>query len=285
MAFQPFGYKFELLSPSTPCDVKAAIRSRKKGWLEQKNGARGWIIGPVLCLWFSAFDRYGPMLFGLITQGYDGTRVHGRAGSDLNGVMMFSLLLPLMAWIVFTMIADGSVSARELVVFALVFLIGGPLMYWSAHKDRRDAEPLVRFLRDAITAGGQALRAKSATVDISPALSLDIAGETCEQPLTPAMIHDALLNAGARTSVILASGPESYIQTVFRDGSYIVEMRKGGSHYHFKAVRRPTAMSLSENDSVMHFNFEEVCEAFMAYATGSPTPHFLKWEPMRLADL
>ena len=127
MAFQPFGYRFEVRSPSLPSDAKAAIRSRKKAWFDPKSGARGWVAGPFICLWFSAFDKHGPMLFGMITQDNMGTRVRGRAGSDLNGVLMFSLLIPLMAFLTVKLAEDGATSIGQWLVFAVVFLVGGPL--------------------------------------------------------------------------------------------------------------------------------------------------------------
>lgn len=150
MEFQPFGFSFEISSNLPPAKAKAAIRSKKTNLFDAKSGARGWIAGPFLCLWFSAFDRYGPMLFGLISSDNSGTRVRGRAGSDLNGVLMFTLLIPLMALIVFEMISGGQATGQQLAVIGLVFLVGGPLIYWSAHKERKDAEPLVRFLRKTL---------------------------------------------------------------------------------------------------------------------------------------
>lgn len=281
MAFQPFGYRFEIKSPSRPADVKTAIRSRLKGLLDPKNGARGWIAGPFVCLWFSAFDKYGPMLFGLISEDDLGTQVHGRAGSDLNGVVMFSLLIPLMVFLTFKLISDGA-PVRQLLVFAVVFLVGGPLLYWSAHKDRRQAEPLVRFLRDATTTSGRSLRAKSAAATISKRFTLNLGGNPAAAA-TPDAIHDALLAVGAGDFVILESGPETYIQTASCDGGYILETREGDSQRHFQAVRRSrTPIEASGSNSV--FTFEEVREAFMAYATEAPIPHFLVWERMHLGD-
>ena len=54
MTFQPFGYRFEITSELTPTEAKAAIRSKKTTVFDVKNGARGWIVGPFICLWFSA---------------------------------------------------------------------------------------------------------------------------------------------------------------------------------------------------------------------------------------
>ncbi len=129
MGFQPFGYRFEISSSLTPAETKAAIRSKKTNIFDAKNGARGWIAGPFICLWFSGLDSHGPMLFGLISADNFGTRVHGRAGSDLNGVLMFTFLILLMVWLVFMMISEGQAAGGQLLVTALVFLVGGPLIY------------------------------------------------------------------------------------------------------------------------------------------------------------
>lgn len=182
MGFQPFGYRFEVSSILTPADAKAAIRSKKTSIFDAKNGARGWIAGPFICLWFSAFDRYGPMLFGLISADNFGTRVHGRAGSDLNGVAMFTLMIPLMAWLVIKMISEGQASGRQLLVIALVFLVGGPLIYWWAHKERTDAEPLVRFLRNALTQSTAPSRSMIVTPKIPEGMRLILNGDYLEGP-------------------------------------------------------------------------------------------------------
>ena len=110
MAFQPLGYRFEITSPLSLQEAKRRIRLRKMGWLDPKNGARGWIIGPVLCLWLSAFDRHGPMVVARMKHDGMKTKVVGRAGADLNGTALFALLAPLMAWLTFQMARHGQGS-------------------------------------------------------------------------------------------------------------------------------------------------------------------------------
>ena len=278
MAYQPFGYRFDVRSPTQPSEVRAAIRSRKKQWFDPKDGARGWIVGPFICLWFSAFDRYGPMLFGRISLDGFETRITGRAGSDLNGLAMVCVLLPLMAWLFYQMLADGTSTTKQIII------IGGftalPLLvFWTSHMFRRDAEPLVRFLGDAVTPSGRALRKKSDTSTISKAFSLDVGGESREGSVTPDAIHDALLGIGAGDFVILASAPETYLQTAFRDGGYILERRDGDAQRHLRARRRAVP-SARRSDAI--FSFEEVRETFMAYASEAPMPPFVVWEPMQL---
>lgn len=274
MAFQPFGYRFELKSPSQPSEVKAVIRSRKKQWFEVKNGARGWIVGSFICLWFSAFNRHGPMLFGRITRDGFGTRISGRAGSNLNGLAMVCVLLPLAAWLFYQALGEGTYTTKQVVIVG--GLMAFPLLgFWTSHMFRREAEPLVRFLRDAVTPSGRTLRGRSAMATISKAFSIDVGGEVREGPVTPDAIHDALLEIGADDFVILGSAPETYIQTAFLDGGYIIEKRDGGAQKHFRAQRR--AVTVTESSDAA-FSFEEVLEAFMAYASEGPMPPIVTWE-------
>ena len=281
MAFQPFGYRFEVKTLSSVPDVKAAIRSRKKRWLEAKSGARGWIIGPFICLWFSAFDRYGPMLFGRISRADIGTKITGRAGSDLNGLAVFTLMLPLIPLLLYEIVSAGEYTPDQfIIVGGLILLI--PLMFWFSHKDRRQAEPLVRFLRDTVTIRDRKLRANPPVLAVPETVTLNAGGELHDGPVTWDALHDALLNIGSGDFAILEAAPERYIQTAFRDGGYVVEMRDGGARRHFEATRRDAAPSTA-NEAASIFTFEEVREAFIAFATGAPMPPFLLWKPMQLA--
>jgi hypothetical protein len=150
LRFLPLGYRFEVVSPMSKGEAIAAIRKRKKGWLVPKRGARGWIVGPFICLWWSATDQYGPMVLARIETDGFGTKIVGRAGADLNGTLMFLLLAPIMAWITFKMAEQGQGSLRLYLVIGIVFGLGLPLTLWINHKDRRDADPLVNFIRKTI---------------------------------------------------------------------------------------------------------------------------------------
>jgi hypothetical protein len=277
--FQPFGYWFEVQSPCSPSAVKAAIRARKKTWLDPKKGARGWIVGPFICLWFSALDRYGPMLFAKISPADVGTRVAGRAGSDLNGLALYTLLLPVFAVIIYQVVSTGEWTSGQVGLFGGLILLS-PLIYWSSHKGRREAEPLVRFIRDSVTGSVPTGSAKTSAVTVPAAFTMDVGGEEYGGPVTPEAIHDALLNVGLGDFVILQEAPERYIQTAFRDGGYLLEKRDGDSQRHFEGFRRNVAPA-DASDSLSIFSFEEVHEAFISYATGAQVPHFLLWKPMR----
>lgn len=145
MAFQPLGERFEIRSPLAPAEARAAIRTQWRGWFAQAEGPRGWIIGPFLCLWNSAFNRYGPLALARIgADASGGTRITGRAGSDLNGTLFLLVLIAVMLAMVAQMIAEGA-GRFALVVGVLASLF--PLSLWLANKDRHDDRPLVAFLR------------------------------------------------------------------------------------------------------------------------------------------
>lgn len=279
MAFQPFGYKFEVTSPSRTTDVKAIIRERKKGWFDPKNGTRGWICGPFICLWLSAFDRYGPMLFGLIRDDGFGTRISGRAGSDLNGLISTVCLLPLLVFILVEMLTADQFEWNNIAIIGgIIFL--ALLCFWWAHQERRQAEPLVRFLRDTLTVGDRSRRALSEKDSISEGMTLNVGGQTSGETASAMAIHAALLDLAERDFVILEDGPENYIQTMSQNGSFVVEMRRGPGQ-HFQATRRNVAAT---DRTRFHFTFEEARAAFMAFGSGTAAPSMLVWLPMSLPD-
>jgi hypothetical protein len=279
MAFQPFGYRFEIRSQSAPSEVKAIIRSHKKDWFDPKKGARGWIAGPFICLWSSGFDRYGPMLFGRISRDNRGTRISGRAGSDLNGLVMLMILIPVLLLVFCQMIFDDSYAFKDIAIIGVLIAIG-PLVLWMSHKDRHAADPLVRFLRDNATGTGRSLRKKATKIRISRPLSIISDGKNDENPATTDSIYDTLLGTGAGDFVVLALDAENYIQTASQGGGYILEMREGNHQRHYRAARRGMASSSDANSGYI-FTFKEVQAAFMAYSSDAPMPGFLGWEIMQ----
>ena len=278
MPFQPFGYPFEVNTQMPTSKVKALIRTRKKRWLDPKNGPRGWIAGPFICLWMSVFDRYGPMLIGRISQDSFGTRITGRAGSDLNGMAALALWLPLMVFVTYIASRAHQMSLRGLIVIGIIIVLS-PLAFWFSDKDKKQAEPLVRFVRNAITPSGQSLRASLASANIKPDMSLTESGQESRDAMTGQRIYNALQNAGLGDSVIISSGAETYLQTLLQADGFVIERRDGDRMHHFKAVRRGGDVKLREI-----FTFEETLAAMIAYGSGSVVPETIGWEPMELPE-
>lgn len=276
MVFQPFGFHFEVSSTSSPAEVKSSIRSKCRRFFDPKNGARGWIVGPLICLWFSAFDKHGPMLFGIISQDINGTRIRGRAGSDINGVLAFTLFIPIMLCVGVAMSLDQAAWLGQWNILGFVFLVGGALIYWIAHKDRRDAEPLVRFLKNALLVKKSA-EMRSIQQQMRNGLTLLVNGEISSIPLSREIIKEALLCTGADDFIVLEESPEYYIQTIGQSGGYVVEMRKGCDSLHFAAIRRHSSQSLKNFDIL---TFDEAMVLFTAYASATEIPASFSWAPI-----
>jgi hypothetical protein len=215
------------------------------------------------------------MLLGWISRNTWGTRIAGRAGSDLNGVLLLVALTPFMVFGLSMMPLTGGVAfVAGFWVFICVTVL------WAKHAFRREAEPLVRFLRDAAEASSSRQAQPPAGASFS-GLVLTVSGEDHAGDVTPDTIHEALLGIGRDGSAVLASAPEIYLQTAWQDGGFIMEMRDGGEARHFRAARSERPLEPKDR-SRLTFTFEEVLAVFIAYASGTPMPASVAWEPMRL---
>jgi hypothetical protein len=283
MAFQPFGYRFHIRSASSVSEVRQAIRSRKTSWTDPQSGARGWIAGTFICLWFRPFDRYGPMLVGRISRDDLGTKVTGRAGSDLNGLATHTILVVLLTLLLVWAISGGDYRPSYL-VFTLILILSAPIVFWLGHKDRREAEPLVRFLRDATGSVDEKRRAGSRLPRFSKRLSINVSGKTQPDQATVESTRDALLRIGPADLLTLEVDAQAYIQTAVRDGGYMLEMRDGNRLRHYRARRRGLLPAALAGCTDRIFSFDETLEVLIAYGSDIAMPHFVNWEPMRLPD-
>ena len=80
-----------------------------------------------------------------------GSRIRGRAGADINGLVMYLLIVPLLLVILYQIDRTAGATTGQIVVIGGLAL-AAPLFLWWAHKARREAEPLVRFLRKSLNA-------------------------------------------------------------------------------------------------------------------------------------
>lgn len=273
MALQPFGYPFEILSPLSPDEAKARLRRRAKGWFEQKNGARGWILGSLVCLWWTGMAQ-GPMLIGWISSHPSGARITGRAGSDLNGVIgvtLIGLACPFIPLVALLTGRDATEALRSIPFMAAIFIPLWLLGVWLRNAMHVEADPLVRFVRNA-TAPSR--RTPSATAPLRT-LTLIVNETTRTGAMSTAELQEALSEIGPNDFLILEAGPETYIQTRWSDGGFTLERRDGGADRHFRAE--------TGNDQTV-LEFEDVLGAFTAWAEGTRLPAALKWKALQLPD-
>lgn len=272
MPFQPFGFPFDVDSPLTPAEVNARVRRKAKTWFEKRNGARGWVLGPFICMWWSAFAPRGPMLFGWISPSGAGSRIVGRAGSDLNGVVYVTLLIPtiIVSLLIRTTFHPGTLNPALngigllLIVVIPIWLLGA----WMRQSLHDEAEPLLRFLRNTATP-----TRRTATRAAARSLTLTVNDTSRFGAVSAADIEDALSGTGLDDILILEASPQDYIQTAWADGGFILERREGGADRHFRA---------ETPDGSVTITVEEVLAAFVAYAEERAMPSSLIWKAHEL---
>ena len=273
MAFQPFGYLFQIRANMPPADAKAAIRGKKRGWFDPIHGPRGWIIGPFLCLWSSAFDRYGPMLFGLIRRDNRGTRITGRAGSDLNGIIMLAVLMPALLYLLSKIVEEGQATVRLFITFGVLIPLG-LLSFWWAHKDRKKADHLVRFIRQAVgEASSERPVARRAIRGGGPPAKLGVGDRASAESPTAEHIYEALdqLTEGLSSFLILERDDNSYMQSTIHNDRFVVEVRDGAKETHRHAVS-PT------NRNARTLGKAQAAEALLLYLEGREAEAPVVWE-------
>ena len=94
-------------------------------------------------------------------------------------------------------------------------------------------------------------------------------------------ISDALarLDAGEAQFVILAKGPEDYLQTGPDAGGFTLERRDGSEETHRIAIHSAEAVA---NGSAL--SRAEIERAFLAYFRGVPLPTTIAWQVAELPE-
>ena len=219
------------------------------------------------------------MIIGVLSDDGLACRIKGRAGSDLNGVLMFVALMQFFISLVYMSASDGDPAAGQIAPIFGIFILLSPLVLWLAHSDRKDAEPLVRFLRDVAGEREAPLRARPTQTLLPDNLALHVSGDTALLPLTTDTIYNALLETGTDEFIVLERSAEKYLQTASRGGKFTIEMRDGDYLNHYQA-RRVRSAQTKRRKLNFDFSFDEALEVVLAYATGNEMPKSVAWEKM-----
>lgn len=279
MAFQPLGYRFEITSALSLGEAKRRIRREKMGWFDSKNGARGWIIGPFLCLWQSAFDRHGPMVLGFIRHDGIKTKIVGRAGADLNGTALFLFLTPLMAWLTFQMARYGRGSTGSYVVIGLLFGIGLPLTLWINSKDRREADALVHFVRRQLAPTDKNVRSSAhSSPTQSRSVRLIVNGIDRTQ-VSADELHGAIAALSIGDFAVLERASEDYMQVLSKESEFILEKREGSAGRHFQAILPKSDFDQYQEYDDSLAQITAVMTAYLHRRISSSEPNWIRITP------
>jgi len=276
MAFEPFGYSFEVHSNFSLEEAKAAIRKKKQSWFDSISGPRGWVIGPFLCLWMSAFDRTGPMLIGTLRSDDRGSRIRGCAGSDLNGMAYLALMGAILLFAAIQMVRQDDPAIEKLGLYFGLPIAGIlALMLWWAHKDRTQAEPLVHFLEQALgrAAPQQPLRRRELQAR-GQALTLVIDDDKTISVPAAKDIYDLVEGLLARRCEfgVLKRNEEEFMQTACSVGRLAIELRKGDARHHFHAVT-------TDGQENQWIDKQTVADTLLSYVEGREREARVIWKP------
>ncbi|HWV61585.1 MAG TPA: hypothetical protein VN034_13060 [Sphingopyxis sp.] len=279
MAFQPLGYRFEISSTLSLEKAKSRIRQKKKGWFDPQNGARGWIVGPFMCLWLSAFNQHGPMVVARLKHDGMETKIVGRAGADLNGTALFLFLTPLMAWLVYQMARHGQGSTGQYIILGLLFGAGLPLTLWVNAKDRREADPLVHFVRKALSSTDRSARSlEPSSLAQSSSVRLIVNGED-RAAVSADRLSEALSALSIGDFAVLEFAPDEYMQALSNENHYIVEKREGSAERHFRAILPKGAIGEHQKYEASLIQLRNVMTAYLHRQTLSSD---LNWKRITL---
>lgn len=268
-SLQPFGFTFEVNARCDRNTFKSDLRRMLKPWFDNRAGARGWVFGPLVCLWLSP-GRMGPSLVALILPGRAGTQATGVAGFDLAGTLML-VAIGLGAPIF-------SVFMRAIPVQALLVSLVAVIAMMTRSGLHHDADQLVRFLEKVGSPSSKPKnRSKLASSDTSfDHLRLSFNGEDKPGPPTARGIETALGDMEDGDFLVISTAREAYMQVARVEDEFIIELREGSRRSHVRASYADGRQG-HDSEAGATFPLEVTLKALLAYAEGKQLPAILGW--------
>ena len=264
-----FGYPFEVRSSLSRERAKAALRQQKVGWFDPKRGPRGWILGSLLCLQWSALgDRGARLVLARITDDGLGSRIRGRAGFDFASLCLMALV----TWIVIFSIYGFALQIRNfdgiLLFNAVILLIFGAVL-WSRLVCDDNADLIIRFIRRVLESPAVRTSPPAPShFDRTPVQSakLNVAGQHVTAPSEDDLAK-AILAMQPGNFLIIDFGSNAFMQTALEYDRFILEKCEGSDHELYRA----------KGD----FESNEIITAMTAYLRGSRLSKAIAWEKVR----
>ena len=172
---------------------------------------------------------------------------------------------------------------------------GSPALYgWISRNDgatwiggRTGHEPLLRFLRDALSPEGPAPLVKTlrdphspedrarnrrlAAIPLPAGLTLDVNGKRKRGTLTQDSIRQALDSLFAGDFVILKWSPTRFLQLALSGPDWVLE--------NYDGDREEQCVVQPKRDDP-NFAYDEILAVLIAYASGAKMPSHVTWRPI-----
>ncbi|MFB0612173.1 hypothetical protein [Aurantiacibacter poecillastricola] len=229
---------FRIQSRLPPEQVRGLVKGAFVDWFEIREAPRGWIIGPLMCVWRTAFTNDNTVYALILRAGWR-TRVVGFSLSDVARPF-FALCLLAILWGIWNQYAAGEMLLRGAILFSVI--IGALFTLLARWPMAKREPPSVRFLRRLIEQD----RAVSEEVEEVPlptfecnprALDLILSGMPTGRVESAADVISAFrkVEDASEEFIILAASDEQFIQSAPMGDGFIVEWRDGSEDRHFTA--------------------------------------------------
>jgi hypothetical protein len=215
------------------------------------------------------------MAFAWISSDRTGSRISGRAGSDLNGVLMTLILALLLVFVLIQMIAERAATLSQMFIIGGLVLVGVPLTLWVGHKDRREADPLVSFFR-RVAKSQTGVEASSVNLSTKRhSIEVEVSGLHWASEISDKELFEALAGLAANDFIVLAKEDERYMQVASTPNAFVMEKREGNADLHFQAkLPKGEADGSADYDASLRRAFE----ALSAFTKGHQPDRDLDWK-------
>ena len=263
--FRLFGQPFEVRSSFSREKAKAALRKQKVGWFNPKTGPRGWILGSLLCLqWSALYDRGAAVTVARIAEDGFGSRVHGRAGIDLASVGLIAVIAGVVIFSIYSLLTEH--SAAILLFDVAVLLIPGAVL-WLRLVSPENPAPLVRFIQHALERSTvRSTQISPSHLDRTPVQSakLNVNGQQRRAPPSEYDVAQAILAMKPGGFLIIAFGSSTFMQTALEYDRFTIERCNGSDQ----------KLDRAQGD----FGRDETIAVMAAYLRGSEPSEQIIWE-------
>lgn len=184
-------------------------------------------------------------------------------------------MVPLMLFLLFNDLNDGDAAFGTAIYAGVIAFIALPFMLWIGHKDRRDADPLVSFIRHTTEVPEVHGFSRPKRPGKRFPLKLDISGTVALNRVSEQDLYDAIVSLSVGDFLILGRSKDSYVQMMLTSDKLVFEKRLGSAAEHF-AVPLPRGETNGAGllDQSQHIAYTVMCD----FLNGRPLSDELPWE-------
>lgn len=229
---------FRIDCADQPEQVKVTIKEALSDWFDPREFPRGWIAGPVICLWRTAMTNDNIVYAVILRDGWR-TRIIGFTLSQFARSFFIFALLGAIIWLIASTVQGDLFLIGTLPLAILCGAALAVLIFWpeSSQEDRT-----VTFLREVVEGQTRKPRlqpafTRPATYGEARALELVVSGRSVASLATAEAVIAAFraMDDGEEEFLILAAGENEFFQSAPGPDEFFVEWRDGCRERHFVA--------------------------------------------------